>query len=81
MTVCEEIDAGPRPRLWRVAKLLLFCLTEKVDDEKYPEPIIEEIFMIVGSFPCHNNGNGSGEGEREPELRSPKDARLQDEHE
>jgi Ca-activated chloride channel homolog len=28
MTVCEEIDAGLRPRLWRVAKLLLFCLTE-----------------------------------------------------
>jgi len=28
MTVCEAIDAGLRPRLWRVAKLLLFCLTE-----------------------------------------------------
>src|SRR4051812_45099573 len=30
MTVCEEIDAGPRSRLWRVAKLLLFCVTEGV---------------------------------------------------
>ena len=28
MTVCEEIDAGLRSRLWRVAKLLLFCVTE-----------------------------------------------------
>src|SRR3954469_6365688 len=28
MTACEEIDAGPRPRLWRAAKLVLFCLTE-----------------------------------------------------
>ena len=28
MTACDELDAAARPRLWRAAKLLLFCLTE-----------------------------------------------------
>src|SRR3954454_12853720 len=30
MTACEDIDAGPRPRLWRAAMLVLFCLTESL---------------------------------------------------
>src|SRR6266513_5715116 len=60
--------------------LLPLGLSEEVNDEQYPQPVIEQIFVIIDAFPSKNSGNGSGERKREPELRTAKRPRMQDKY-